>query len=142
MLRFSQLKNITNGTVVSLAEDKPVTDLIIDSRKAIVREGSVFFAIAGDHHDGHNYISALYNSGIRQFVVEKKYESKNIPEANILKVDSCIDALQKISAEHRSKFSLPVIGIAGSNGKTIIKEWLYQLLANDYTIVKNPGSYN
>jgi alanine racemase len=142
MLQFSHLETITHGKVRLLSADRPIVNLIIDSRKAIVQEGSLFFAIRGEHHDGHHYIDALYNAGIRQFVVEHALNVEKYPGSNILQVDSSIRALQKIAAHHRKKFSLPVVGITGSNGKTIIKEWLYQLLSKEYTIIKNPGSYN
>ncbi len=125
-----------------LSTDKPVTHLIIDSRKTITQEGSVFFAINGEHHDGHQYIRSLYEAGIRQFVIEQEISTDQYKDANFLKVDSTIQALQRIAAHHRAQFKLSVIGITGSNGKTIIKEWVYQLLSKDYTIVKNPGSYN
>lgn len=142
MLQFSQLKNITQGTVIQLAVDRPVQDIIMDSRKAIVHEGSVFFAIKGKHSDGHTYIDSLYKSGVRQFIIEDPVSFNQYPEANFIQVNSSVEALQKIVATYREKFSIPVIGITGSNGKTIVKEWLYQLLARHYTIVKNPGSYN
>lgn len=142
MLLFSHLKDITHGTVLQLPLDRPLQDLIIDSRKAIVREGSVFFAISGKHSDGHAYIDSLYKNGVRQFIIEHVIPLSAYPEANFFQAKSSVDALQKIAAYHRSYFSIPVIGITGSNGKTIVKEWLYQLLAKQYTIVKNPGSYN
>lgn len=142
MILFSQLKDIIHGTVLQLSVDRPVRDLILDSRKAIVHEGSVFFAIKGKHSDGHTYINSLYKNGVRQFIVERTIPIDAYHEANFIQVNSSVDALQKIAAYHRDKFSIPVIGITGSNGKTIVKEWLYQLLAKDYTIVKNPGSYN
>ncbi len=125
-----------------LSTDRSVTHLITDSRKAITQVGSVFFAIYGEHHDGHQYIQPLYEAGIRQFIVEKEFEIQGFSNANFLKVKSSTLALQQIAAHHRAKFSLPVIGVTGSNGKTITKEWLYQLLSKDYPIVKNPGSYN
>ena len=139
---FSEVKDITSGALIQLIANRPVTHLIIDSRKAVVKEGSVFFAIHGIHHDGHSYIENLYQLGIRQFVVEKDFSCDAYPEGNFLKVKSSIEALQKIVSVHREEFSLPVIGITGSNGKTIIKEWLYQLLSKEFTIAKNPGSYN
>lgn len=142
MLKFSQLKDITGGRVLMLSEEKPVSHLITDSRKAIAQEGSVFFAISGEHHDGHQYIQSLYDAGIRQFIVEKNIPAQKFKGANFLEVESSTHALQRITTHHRSQFELPVIGITGSNGKTIIKEWVYQLLSKDYTIVKNPGSYN
>lgn len=142
MMKFSQLKEITGGRLLMLSTDRPVTQLITDSRKAVAQDGSVFFAISGGHHDGHHYIQALYQAGVRQFVVEKDFSTTKCVDANFLRVDSTVQALQQIAAFHRSQFSLSVIAITGSNGKTIIKEWLYQLLSKEYTIVKNPGSYN
>jgi Alr-MurF fusion protein len=139
---FSQLEKNANGKILQLALDRKVTALVTDSRKPIVSEGSVFFTLRGERHDGHKYISDLYALGIRQFVVEKEVDLKLFSEANFLIVKSALAALQAIAAAHRKDFSIPVIGITGSNGKTIIKEWLYQLLSPDQSIVKNPGSYN
>lgn len=142
MMLFSELQRITGGKLLFFSADRPVSQLITDSRKVVVQEGSVFFAIGGEHHDGHRFVPELYKAGIRQFIVEKDFSVKDFSEANFLKVDSAIAALQKIASQHRSQFSFPVVGITGSNGKTIIKEWLYQLLSKNFTIVKNPGSYN
>ena len=142
MILFSQLPAICEGKLLQLSKDIWVTDLIIDSRQANGFIGSVFFAIEGERHDGHQFIASLYSRGVRQFVVEKVTDVTNYPEANILQVSSSIDSLQKLAAYHRGLFTIPIIGITGSNGKTIIKEWLYQLLSKDYHIAKNPGSYN
>lgn len=139
---FSQLNKITDGTILQLSADHVIDDLLIDSRKVRAGEGAVFFAIRGSNHNGHSYISQLYYNGVRQFVIEETIDVKNFPEANFIHVTSSVDALQKIAAFHRRQFAIPVIGITGSNGKTIVKEWLYQLLSPQYTIVKNPGSYN
>ncbi|MEO5602253.1 MAG: bifunctional UDP-N-acetylmuramoyl-tripeptide:D-alanyl-D-alanine ligase/alanine racemase [Cyclobacteriaceae bacterium] len=141
---FSDLENITKGKVLKFFQNRDITTLITDSRKgASVLEGGLFFAVAGVHHDGHQYISKLYGQGIRQFVVERDLpEFANLEEANIIIVHGSIQALQQIVADHRSHISAPVIGITGSNGKTIIKEWLYQLLSPDFKIAKNPASYN
>lgn len=139
---FSELVNICGGRLLQLVTEKPVKTLLIDSRKSVVADGSVFFAIKGIRHDGHTHLQELYRLGIRQFVVEQLIDTRSFKEANILIVPSSIEALQKIAAHHRSTFSIPIIGITGSNGKTVIKEWLYQLLSNDQNIVKNPGSYN
>jgi Alr-MurF fusion protein len=141
-MHFSQLEKITDSKILQLALDRKVTALVTDSRKPIVTEGSLFFALRGERHDGHRYISDLYALGIRQFVVEKEVDLKSFCEANFLIVQSALAALQAIAAAHRKKFDIPIIGITGSNGKTIIKEWLYQLLSPDQSIVKNPGSYN
>lgn len=140
MIHFSQLSSITKGQLIQLPNDVVVEHLVIDSRKAIVSSGAVFFAITGSRNDGHRFLETLYQQGLRNFIVEKKVV---LPaDANILLVTSATQALQDIAAHHRKAFSIPVIGITGSNGKTIVKEWLYQLLSDKYSIVKNPGSYN
>jgi alanine racemase len=115
--------------------------LLTDSRKLLNSVASVFFAIKGDKHDGHAHIEELYSKGVRDFVVE------DLPEvayeaARFFKVQSTVHALQELATAHRKKFDYPVIGITGSNGKTIVKEWLYQLLSPDLSIIKSPGSYN
>jgi alanine racemase len=143
MIYFSQLLEITAGKDLHLVKDGVIETIFIDSRKALSSPGTVFFAIKGVRHDGHAYLSDLYARGIRQFVIEQsKTNLDDFPEANILLVNSAVDALQKIAAFHRQQFSYQVIGITGSNGKTITKEWLYQMLSTDQIIVKNPGSYN
>ncbi|MDW8330812.1 MAG: bifunctional UDP-N-acetylmuramoyl-tripeptide:D-alanyl-D-alanine ligase/alanine racemase [Cyclobacteriaceae bacterium] len=141
-MRFSDLPPITHGKLLQLASDRDVGRLITDSRKAVISEEGVFFAIRGERHNGHDFIRTLYEQGIHQFVVEVPFELKNYPEANVLLVDSAVGALQQIAAAHRRQFDIPVVGITGSNGKTIVKEWLYQVLSPEYVIVKNPGSYN
>ena len=143
MIRFSQLERILKGKTVFNFEDRPITALSIDSRKATAAPGTLFFAIAGERHNAHRFIHELYQRGIRQFVVEQKIDNVELlPEANIIQVSSSILALQRLVAFHRSQFSIPVVGITGSNGKTIIKEWLFQMLSKKLNVVKNPGSYN
>ncbi len=139
MFQFSQLSAICQGAILQMAKDRNIEDLVIDSRKAMLSEHALFFAISGERHDGHNYIEALYSKGIRQFIVERTISTENFPEANFLLVPSSVQALQRLVSAYRNEFSIPVIGITGSNGKTIIKEWLYQLLSPNYRIVKNPG---
>ena len=141
-MKFSELEKISEGKTLQLFRDSAIHYLIIDSRKALVTPESVFFAICGERHDGHQYIQSLYESGVRQFVLERKIDLSIFPEGNFLLAESSLATLQGIVVAHRQQFSIPVIGITGSNGKTIIKEWLNQLLAPDYNIVKNPGSYN
>ncbi len=142
MLTFSSLSSITGGSVLQFFADRPIQTVLLDSRKKIIDNDSIFFAIKGLRNDGHQYILDLYEQGVRQFVVEKKIEPSDLPEANILHVNSSIEALQLLASHHRKQFTIPVIGITGSNGKTIVKEWLFQLLAPEFFIVKNPGSYN
>jgi alanine racemase len=141
-LLFSQLPSIASGRMIRMAHDHPITHVITDSRKPVITEGACFFAIAGPRHDGHQFVQSLYDTGVRQFVVERDLPSFDHPDASVFLADSTLDVLQRAAAFHRSQYNLPVIGITGSNAKTIIKEWLDQLLSPDYVIVKNPGSYN
>ncbi len=122
------------------------TVLLTDSRFVSQPQQSIFFAIKGERHDGHVFIEELYEKGVREFVVEKKAAQPDLnerfPEAKFWLVENGIRALQNLAARHRKKFDIPVIGITGSNGKTIVKEWLSTLLSKDYTIIKSPRSYN
>ncbi len=128
--------------------DNDIEFLLIDSRKLIYPEKSLFFALHSNRKDGHEFINELYEKGVRSFVVQKQYSIK-ITGANFLIVEDVLAALQQLAAHHRENFkqsdtlaSIPVIGITGSNGKTIVKEWLYQLLRADEHIVRSPRSYN
>lgn len=126
-----------------MINDRAIEQLMFDSRKpVIVPDQSVFFAINGINHDGHRYLIDLYKKGVRFFIVEENVDRKNLPEASILRVESSIDALQEVAAAHRKSFDIDVIGITGSNGKTIVKEWLYQILSVHRNIVKSPSSFN
>lgn len=143
MINSADLPEITGGKFLQYAQDLTVTFLTTDSRKCVFSNATLFFAIKGNIHDGHNYISALYKKNIRQFVIEDPdFLLTSFPEANFILCYDTIHALQNLAAWHRKKFSFPVIGITGSNGKTIVKEWLSQLLGWKYNVVKTPKSYN
>ena len=116
--------------------------LLTDSRHVAAPAVSVFFALKGKRHDGHRFLADLYAAGVRQFVVSDDVGTAALPEASILRVPDTLDALQALAAFHRSHFNIPVVGITGSNGKTIVKEWLWQLLSPDFNIVRSPKSYN
>lgn len=121
-----------------------VSWLLTDSRSLCFPEETLFFALKTQRNDGHRYIQDLYNRGVRQFVVEQvpdHFESL-YPEANFLRVPHTLAALQRLAERHRDEFSLPIVGITGSNGKTMVKEWLYQLLLPSQRIVRSPRSYN
>lgn len=128
--------------MLQLIRDESIEHLIIDSRKIIASPRSLFFAIKGVRNDGHHHISTLYEQGVRLFIVEQEIDTAKFPEGNFFKVTSSVSALQNIATAHRETFNYPVIGITGSNGKTIIKEWLFQMLSSGMKCVKNPGSYN
>ncbi|HBS88419.1 MAG: bifunctional UDP-N-acetylmuramoyl-tripeptide:D-alanyl-D-alanine ligase/alanine racemase [Bacteroidetes bacterium GWF2_38_335] len=123
--------------------DYTINYLLTDSRSLSSPLNSLFFALVGDRHNGHNYIEDLYQKNVRNFVVSKLPSNiEEYPEANFILTDNTLKALQKLSAGHRDSFDIPVIGITGSNGKTILKEWLFQLLQKDHNIVRSPKSYN
>ncbi len=123
-------------------KETSIHELLLDSRKLIHPTQTLFFALGGMKLDGHSYIEELYKKGVRNFVVTKEPNTETFPDANFVLVKDAIIALQKLTGAHRSKFQLPVIAITGSNGKTVVKEWLYQLLHEDYHIVRSPKSYN
>ena len=115
----------------------------IDSRTLILAEKTVFFAFDGSRKKGYQFISELIEKGVRFFVVNEKYkEETESLNASFFYVKEVLDALQNIAKYKRQLFESPVIGITGSNGKTIVKEWLFQLLKEDYKIVKSPKSFN
>jgi alanine racemase len=124
------------------AHDAVIEYLLIDSRKIVFPATSLFFAISGPRRDGHQFIREVYERGVRNFVVKKDFNTNAFAGANFLKVNDVVTALQHLAAHHRSCFRIPVIGITGSNGKTIVKEWLNQLLQKDHSIVRSPRSYN
>ena len=117
--------------------------LLTDSRSLCFPNETLFFAIVTRRGDGHNYIRDLYNRGVRNFVVSRMPDRMDdYLESNFLLVKDTLAALQTLAAQHRAAFQIPVIGVTGSNGKTMIKEWLYQLLEKDYVVTRSPKSYN
>ena len=118
--------------------------LLTDSRSLSFPEATLFFAIHTQRNDGHKYIADLYSRGVRNFVVETLPTDleASFPKSNFLRVPNTLKALQRLAERHRDEFQIPVIGITGSNGKTIVKEWLFQILSHNYTITRSPRSYN
>jgi alanine racemase len=115
--------------------------LLTDSRSLCFPEETLFFALKSQRNDGHRYIDDLYRRGVRNFVVDHLPEHLEA-DANYLKVPSPLAALQRLAERHRDEFNVPVVGITGSNGKTMVKEWLYQLLLPSQKIVRSPRSFN
>ncbi|NII23862.1 bifunctional UDP-N-acetylmuramoyl-tripeptide:D-alanyl-D-alanine ligase/alanine racemase [Pseudoflavitalea sp. X16] len=133
---------IVKGKLLQQHGNALIEQLLTDSRKLIFPDTSLFFAIKGPRRDGHSFLEPLYEKGVRNFVVSEPADTALLPEANIIQVKDVLQALQLLAAHHRKQFSIPVIGITGSNGKTIVKEWLNQLLEEQYTIIRSPRSYN
>jgi len=126
-----------------ICENVPVRWLLTDSRSLSFPEESLFFALKTARNDGHRYIADLYKRGLRNFVIsEPSFRTELFPDANILWVKDTLQALQMLALSHRSRFNCPIIAITGSNGKTIVKEWLWQLLRHDVRVTRSPRSYN
>ena len=119
-----------------------IRHLLYDSRLLIQPSETLFLALIGQRNDGHHYIDSLYQNGVRAFVISKKIETERYKDAQFILVKNTLAALQNIAKFHRSQFNIPIIGVTGSNGKTIVKEWLHQLLEPHFRIIRSPKSYN
>lgn len=121
-----------------------VAFILTDSRSLCFPEETLFFALQTNRNDGHKYIPELYQRGVRNFVVTDvpADRAETYPDANFLKVPNTLKALQRLAERHRDEFDIPVVGITGSNGKTMVKEWLYQLLSPEMFVTRSPRSYN
>ncbi len=138
MYSIDEIAQVIGAERKGMAEAK-INWLLIDSRSLCFPEETLFFALKTEKNDGHKYVEELYKRGVRNFVVKQAVIGL---EANFLVVKSPLQALQTLAAYHRSQLHIPVIGITGSNGKTTVKEWLYQLLSPDYHVCRSPRSYN
>ena len=161
----AKIAEICRGKLLTKrSDDLAVTDLLIDSRRFIHADNALFIALVSDRNDGHRYIGELYEKGVRNFLVSRMQDTGwrmqdagwriqddggQIADAGLQMADACfilvsdtLQALQTLAAYHRSQFDIPVVGITGSNGKTIVKEWLFQLLSRDHRIIRSPKSYN
>jgi len=141
ILTIRNIVSIIKAQWVGQNETAIVDSISIDSRSLLNDENTLFFALYGPNHDGHLFIEELIAKGVSHFVVRKIPEGLEL-KAKFLIVEDTLDALQKFAAYYRSQFDFPIIGITGSNGKTIIKEWLNFLLSPDYNIIRSPKSYN
>lgn len=137
-----QIKEILNAEGRLATPESRVTRLLTDSRSLTFPEETLFFAIRTGHGNGHKYINELYGRGVRNFVVESDEGFDTANDANFIIVTDSLAALQRLAAHHRAQFNIPVVGITGSDGKTIVKEWLYQLTAGNYNVTRSPRSYN
>ena len=142
---IEKIASIIEGEILNINNDIYINDLLFDSRLLISPESTLFFALRGQRNDGNKYIEELYTKGVKAFIVDKNTlleELVHYDKATFIVVEDTLKALQKIAAYHRKKFDIPIIGITGSNGKTIIKEWLYQILSPELSVIRSPKSYN
>lgn len=138
-MRITKIASLLGAQIVGNA-DISIEWLLTDSRSLCFAESTLFFAIRTECGDGHLYVKDLYQRGVRAFVVDTTQEG--LEEAVQLVVSDTKVALQRLAERHRESFTIPVIGITGSNGKTIVKEWLYQMLSPDMVVTRSPRSYN
>ena len=143
MYNISTIQNWLNADWLLKNETfQKVEHLAFDSRRIAFPERTLFLALTAQR-DGHDFIADAYQRGVRHFLVSKDIDYQQFIEANVLKVDDVLRGLQTLAKRHRAHFpNLEVIGITGSNGKTIVKEWLFELLRDDFNIVRSPASFN
>lgn len=144
MYTLQQIAEITNTTFLGRSNNK-INHFLNDSRSLQSPEDSLFIALKTSRNNGHIYIPGLIEAGVRSFIIQKNEFDpaayKDYDVSFIISEDP-LSTIQQLAAYHRQQFLIPVIGITGSNGKTVVKEWLYQLLKNNYIICRSPKSYN
>lgn len=140
-LTLNEASALINGSVHGNGE-VIVDRLSVDSRTLSQPDGTLFIALVGEQHDGHNYISDLYKRGIRAFLVSTLPDFQRFPDAGFCLMPDTLTAMQELAAARRKQFSGEVVAITGSNGKTIVKEWINQCLSDLYIIHRSPKSYN
>ncbi|MBO5000765.1 MAG: UDP-N-acetylmuramoyl-tripeptide--D-alanyl-D-alanine ligase, partial [Bacteroidaceae bacterium] len=141
-ISIENIANILNANRVG-ERNAEIDWILTDSRSLCFAEETLFFALKTKRNDGHKYIPDLYERGVRNFVVSELPEDLDkYPDTNFLQLSNPLKGLQRLAEKYRGQFEVPVIGITGSNGKTVVKEWLYQLLSPERIITRSPRSYN
>lgn len=140
-MKMSDLCGLCGAALVG-NPDLPFSDIVTDSRRLFVASRALFVALRGPRHDGARYVDDLYARGIRAFACHRGFDTTPYPAATFALVDDTLDALQSIAAAHRRKSRARIVAVCGSNGKTIVKEWLSQLVVGDIPTIRSPRSYN
>jgi len=139
---IQEVNDICGGKLLQHRSDDVIENLMIDSRAIMSPENSLFIAINGERNDGHHFITDLYKRGFRNFIVSKSIDLSKYPEANFIEVNNSVKALQDLGKWKRKNFNGLMIAITGSNGKTMVKEWIFQLIHKSFKTVRSPKSYN
>ncbi len=142
MYNAESISKVLKGELLQQTGNPDIEHILLDSRKLSFPETSLFIPLVSSRRNAHQYIPELYEKGVSNFIVSEPVPEGKYPKANIILVKDTMHALHTLVAYRRQQFHIPVIGITGSNGKTIVKEWLYQLLEKDYNIIRSPKSYN
>ena len=141
-MSIENITNLLNAKRIGNREQY-IDWILTDSRSLCFPDETLFFALKTTRGDGHKYIPDLYERGERNFVVsDLPNDIENYNDANFLQISPPLKGLQRLAKDNRSRFDVPVIGITGSNGKTVVKEWIYQLLSPERIITRSPRSYN
>ena len=139
-LSISELSHIVGGEISEGNSKNFIHSICTDTRHTIDAAHTLFIPLIGEHFNGHSFVESAFQKGIRTFIVS---EAVDLPsECAVIHVENTTTAFQRIAAHHRKQFNIPVIGVTGSNGKTIVKEWINQLLADDFCIARSPKSFN
>ena len=146
---IKQIASVVEGEMIgNQSFEYIIRNVLFDSRLLVEADNTLFFALSSGRNDGHKYVKDLYEKGVKAFVIDKKNACDDAFLKNFagnfvfIVVDDTLEALQKLAAFHRAQFKIPVVGITGSNGKTVVKEWLYQILSPSMSVVRSPKSYN
>ena len=143
MHTLEQLRKWCGGTWLNNAgEDRTIEELAIDSRTIEHPGNALFIPLVTSLRDGHTYLRNAWEKGVRSFLVAHDTDIATLPNSSIIKVKDTLTAMQQIAAAHRRQYHIPVVAVTGSNGKTVVKEWLFQLMGGQYNIVRSPKSYN
>lgn len=139
---LQHIAEITNASISGKMEDLAIDQVAYDSRKISSAKNTLFFCIRGKNHNGHHHIKEAINKGVTTFVIDETIDAKLTKNATFLSVQNSLHALQTLARFHRLQFKHEVLAITGSNGKTIVKEWINQLLASNFQISRSPKSFN
>lgn len=138
---LSEIAKITIGQIIGNS-NRMINQFVIDSRKNVFDDHTTFIAIKGSNHDGHSFIEELIDKGVKSFIINKDFKEPLISEITFIKVEDTMVSLQQLGLYHRLRVSYPILGITGSNGKTIVKEWIAQVAGDSISINKSPKSFN
>lgn len=141
-LTLKEIARAIGAKTTGIVRDTAIKSLLIDSRALLTTENTLFFALKTDSNNGHKFIDELYKKGLRNFVLTEVQDAAKLDQANLLYVSDTTQALQSLGAYCRQQFEGNILGITGSNGKTVVKEWIWQLLREDLSISRSPGSFN
>ena len=139
---YNDIQVITNGKVLVNEYNSNIQSIAFDTRKIADGNSVLFFALTGEFRNGHAFIEEAYKKGVRQFVISESIDISKFQNSTIIQVENTLWALQEIAKNHRQKFNYPIVGITGSVGKTMVKEWIYHFLFSKFRVIRSPKSFN